>query len=162
MTQAPGFDDIPEIALDWHRAGKGAVLASVVETWGSAPRPVGSQLVISGGAELMGSVSGGCVEGAVVAEAMEALEDGQPRILEFGVTDDEAFAVGLACGGTIRVLVEPVGAALPEDLLAALVKARAARAPRAYVVNTATWQRGLVGPDDAMAQARFRSDKSGF
>lgn len=157
-----GFDDIPAIALDWHRQGKGAVLATVVETWGSAPRPVGSQLAIGGGAELMGSVSGGCVEGAVVAEAMDALDDGKPRILEFGVTDDEAFAVGLACGGTIRVLVEPVGAAIPEPLLAELVRARATRAPSAYVVDTETWSRRLAAPGDPIAAARFRSDKSGF
>ena len=98
MADTPGFDDIPETALAWHRAGRGAALATVVQTWGSAPRPVGSQLAISGDAELAGSVSGGCVEGAVVAEALDALEDGQSRILEYGVTDDEAFAVGLACG----------------------------------------------------------------
>ena len=82
MADTPGFDDIPETALAWHRAGRGAALATVVQTWGSAPRPVGSQLAISGDAELAGSVSGGCVEGAVVAEALDALEDGQSRILE--------------------------------------------------------------------------------
>ncbi len=103
------YDRIPEIALDWHRDGRGAALATVVETWGSAPRRVGSQLVISGAGEIEGSVSGGCVEGAVVIEALEALEDGRARLLEYGVSDGEAFAVGLACGGTIRVLVEPVG-----------------------------------------------------
>ena len=84
---AQGFDNIPEIALDWHRSGQGAALATVIQTWGSAPRPAGSQLVISGSGEIMGSVSGGCVEGAVVVEALEALEDGQPRVLEFGVSD---------------------------------------------------------------------------
>ncbi len=82
----PSFDDIPEAALAWHRAGVGAALATVVQTWGSAPRPVGSQLAISGKGEIAGSVSGGCVEGAVVVEAMEALEDGKPRILEYGVS----------------------------------------------------------------------------
>ena len=121
MTQDP--DDIPAIALDWHRTGKGAAIASVVETWGSAPRPVGSQLAISGEGDIMGSVSGGCVEGAVVVEAMDAISDGQPRILEYGVSDDEAFAVGLACGGTIRVLVEPVGQAISEDILDQIVVA---------------------------------------
>ncbi|MFN4101415.1 MAG: XdhC family protein, partial [Pararhodobacter sp.] len=72
-------DRIPEIALDWHREGRGAALATVIETWGSAPRQAGSQLAISGNGEIMGSVSGGCVEGAVVTEALEALADGQPR-----------------------------------------------------------------------------------
>ena len=168
MTNAPpqGFDDIPEIALGWHRPGKGAVLATVVQTWGSAPRPTGSQLAISGEGEIAGSVSGGCVEGAVVVEAMDALEDGSTRILEFGVSDDEAFAVGLACGGTIRVMVEPVGKALPEALLADLCAARTQRRTLAYVVNTTTWDRRLSDTTDAalgtVIAERFRSDKSGF
>ena len=106
---AAGHDQIPEAALEWSRAGKGVALATVVETWGSAPRPAGAQLAISGDAEIVGSVSGGCVEGAVVAEALEALADGRPRMLDYGVSDADAFAVGLACGGRIRVLVEPVG-----------------------------------------------------
>lgn len=154
-------DRIPEIALDWHRAGKGAALATVIETWGSAPRPVGSQLVVSREGEMMGSVSGGCVEGAVVEEAIAALSDGRPRVLTFGVSDDEAFAVGLACGGTIRVLVEPVGAALPEAILAELVAARAERRPVAHVVNLTDWSRRLAAPDAVFAP-RFRADKSGI
>ncbi|MDH5797001.1 MAG: XdhC family protein [Paracoccaceae bacterium] len=156
------FDDIPETALGWHRDGTGAALATVVETWGSAPRPVGSQLAISGTGKIMGSVSGGCVEGAVVVEAMDALDDGLPRILTFGVSDDEAFAVGLACGGQIRVLVEPVGKALPEDMLAKICAARAERRALAYVVNTETWERRLAGAEEDAVAARFRSDKSGF
>lgn len=162
---AQHHDQIPEIALDWHRSGRGAVLATVVETWGSAPRPAGSQLAISGAGDIMGSVSGGCVEGAVVAEGLDALADGAPRLLTFGVSDDEAFAVGLACGGTIRVLVEPVGAALPEVVLADLVAARAERRAVAALVNLSTWERRLTGgADDPLANdiaARLRSDKSG-
>jgi xanthine dehydrogenase accessory factor len=164
MTQT--FDDIPETALQWHRAGKGAALATVVETWGSAPRPVGSQLAISGAGEIAGSVSGGCVEGAVVVEAMDALADGQTRILEYGVSNDEAFAVGLACGGTIRVMVEPVGQGVPVDLLAELCAARAERRALAYLVDTGDWSRRLAGPGDAALgealAARFRADRSGF
>jgi len=154
-------DTMPAIALRWHRDGARAALATVVETWGSAPRPVGSQLAISGQGDIMGSVSGGCVEGAVVVEAMEALDDGKPRLLEYGVSDDEAFAVGLACGGTIRILVEPVGEALPENMLAALVAKTDAREAVAYAVDTANWTRQLVTPDEAHAD-RFLSDKSGF
>ncbi|MDJ0994313.1 MAG: XdhC family protein [Dinoroseobacter sp.] len=162
-----GYDQMPEQALEWHRAGKGAVIATVVETWGSAPRPVGSQLVISGEAELAGSVSGGCVEGAVVAEALDAVESGTASSMTFGVSDDEAFAVGLACGGQIRVIVEPVGAHISEDMLAELVAARAAREPIALAVNPETWERRLVRPDttDPLAAAladRARADKSGF
>ena len=152
-------DDIPALALDWHRAGRGAALATVVETWGSAPRGVGSQLVIDAQGAMQGSVSGGCVEGAVIVEAMEALADGKPRLLDFGVSDDEAFAVGLACGGRIRVLVEPVGGVFPAGLLAELVTARAARKPVAVVTD-------LTGPGRSLANVadypdRFRKDRSG-
>ncbi|MCR9148909.1 MAG: XdhC family protein [Rhodobacteraceae bacterium] len=158
--QRPDHDRIPEIAQHWHRAGKGACLATVVETWGSAPRPVGSQLVVSGAGEMMGSVSGGCVEGAVVEDSLAALADGRPRLLTFGVADEDAFAVGLACGGTIRVLVEPVGAALPAEMLDEIVAARAERRPLAYSVNLDSWERGLNGPEGPQA-ARFRADRSG-
>jgi len=156
------FDDSPEQALAFHRAGKGAALATVVETWGSAPRRTGAMLAVSGEGDLVGSVSGGCVEGAVVTEALEALEDGGSRLLSFGVSDDDAFAVGLACGGTIRVLVEPVGGAggMPVDLLNALCSARAAREKAAYVVDTASWVRHLAEP--GAFGARFRADRSGF
>lgn len=153
-------DTIPETALAWHRAGAGAALATVVETWGSAPRPVGSQMAVSGAGEIAGSVSGGCVEGAVVLEAQEALGDGQSRLLSFGVDDGTAFAAGLACGGQIKVLVEPIGAALPEAMLADLVAARAARQPRAYAVNVESGERHLTGPESH--QERFRKDRSGF
>ncbi len=156
----PQHDAIPETALAWHRGGKGAVLATVVQTWGSAPRPVGSQLAISGAGEIMGSVSGGCVEGAVIVEAEDALKDGRARMLEFGVADETAFEVGLACGGTIRILLEPVGAQIPEEMLAELVEARAARRPVGYVVNTATWERRLAGSEEF--PERFRADRSGF
>jgi len=152
------FDDTPETALAWHRAGKGAALATVVETWGSAPRRVGSQLAISGEGEIAGSVSGGCVEGAVVAEALDAIEAGKPVMLEYGVSDDDAFAVGLACGGTIRVLVEPVGSVLPENLLADLVLAREGRVPVVYVTGMQTDRR----LEREGHEARFRMDRSGF
>jgi len=156
----PLSDDIPALALDWHRAGRGAVLASVVETWGSAPRQVGSQLVIDRAGAMQGSVSGGCVEGAVITEALEALDDGKARLLDFGVSDDDAFAVGLACGGRIRVLVEPVGGILPEALLADLVAARAGRRPVAVETDLDGPGRKLVGPQDY--PARFRGDQSGL
>jgi xanthine dehydrogenase accessory factor len=152
------FDTIPETALAWHREGKGAALATVVETWGSAPRRVGSQLAISGAGEIEGSVSGGCVEGAVVAEAIDAIEEGKPVLLEYGVSDGDAFAVGLACGGTIRVLVEPIGSVMPEQVLEDLTIARDGRVPVAYVTGMKA-ERMLVqeGYED-----RFRMDRSGF
>jgi xanthine/CO dehydrogenase XdhC/CoxF family maturation factor len=78
----------------------------VVETWGSAPRPVGSHLVVDGEGSFEGSVSGGCVEGEVVTEAIDVIEAGKPKMLEFGVADETAWRVGLACGGRIRIYVE--------------------------------------------------------
>jgi xanthine dehydrogenase accessory factor len=148
----------PELALDWHRAGRGAALATVVETWGSAPRRVGAQMVVSGDGQIEGSVSGGCVEGAVMVEAMDAIESGRGTLLEFGVSDGDAFAVGLACGGTIKVLVEPVGAVLSQEVLSHLVEARAARTAVAYVANAKTGGGELTktGFED-----RFRMDRSG-
>lgn len=158
-TSIQDFDAIPETALAWHREGRKAALATVIQTWGSAPRRTGAQLAISGSGEIEGSVSGGCVEGAVIVEALEALDEGKSRELEFGVSDDDAFAVGLACGGTIRVLVEPVGAALPEALLSELCEARAARTPVAYVVDLDSQQRTLAY---AGHETAFRMDRSGF
>lgn len=156
---ADSLTGAPELALEWHRAGRGAALATVVETWGSAPRRVGAQMVVSGDGQIEGSVSGGCVEGAVMVEALEALEDGKGRLLEFGVSDGDAFAVGLACGGTIRVLVEPVGTVLDAAVLADLVAARGARQPVAYVCNPETGGGALVHTGFA---DRFRMDRSGM
>ena len=101
-------DDILARAEDWRKAGKGVAIATVIETWGSAPRPVGRHLVIDEDGNFLGSVSGGCVEGAVVAEAAEVIADGKPRTIEFGVADETAWRVGLSCGGRIRVFVERV------------------------------------------------------
>lgn len=105
----PSIDPLM-IAQNWSAEGRTVALATVVETWGSAPRPVGSHLVIDGDGNFEGSVSGGCVEGAVVFESLEAIETGKPKILEFGVADETAWEVGLSCGGRIRVYVEPVSA----------------------------------------------------
>ncbi|MCA0399710.1 MAG: XdhC family protein [Proteobacteria bacterium] len=100
--------EILAAAESWKRGGRGVAIATVIETWGSAPRPVGSHLVIDGEGNFLGSVSGGCVEGAVIAEAIEAIADGKSRLLEFGVADETAWRVGLSCGGKIAVRVEPV------------------------------------------------------
>ncbi|HXW49083.1 MAG TPA: XdhC family protein [Xanthobacteraceae bacterium] len=100
--------DILKAAEDWRKSGRQVALATVVETWGSAPRSVGSNLLIDGEGNFLGSVSGGCVEGAVVTEALDVIENGEPKMLEFGVADETAWKVGLSCGGTIRVYVEKV------------------------------------------------------
>ena len=101
--------DILKEAEAWKRSGRSVALATVVETWGSAPRPVGSNLVIDSEGNFLGSVSGGCVEGAVVTEAMDVIESGKAKMLEFGVADETAWRVGLSCGGRIKVYVERLG-----------------------------------------------------
>ncbi len=101
-------EDILAQAENWRRAGRGVAIATVVETWGSAPRPVGSHLVIDEEGRFLGSVSGGCVEGDVVTEAQDTIADGKPRTLEYGVADETAWRVGLSCGGRIRVYVERI------------------------------------------------------
>ncbi len=92
----------------WRSEGKRVALARVVALEGSGPRLPGATMVVSEAGEVAGSVSGGCVEGAVVTEALEVLAGGRPKLCTFGYSDDEAFAVGLTCGGTIRVFVEPL------------------------------------------------------
>jgi xanthine/CO dehydrogenase XdhC/CoxF family maturation factor len=101
-------DEVLTKAEEWRRAGRGVAVATVVETWGSAPRPVGSHLVIDENGNFLGSVSGGCVEGAVVAESQDVIADGASKMLEFGVADETAWKVGLSCGGRIKVYVEKV------------------------------------------------------
>lgn len=103
-------DDILGAAQAWREQGKGVALATVVQTWGSAPRPVGSHLVVDQDGLFLGSVSGGCVEGDVVAQALDVIATGQAALLEFGVADETAWRAGLSCGGRISVYVERVEA----------------------------------------------------
>jgi xanthine/CO dehydrogenase XdhC/CoxF family maturation factor len=114
MTVQAETDDVLAVlddAASWLDQGRKVALATVVQTWGSSPRPVGSQMAIAEDGRFTGSVSGGCVETAVVEAGQEAMQDGKTRLLTFGVSDNDAWAVGLACGGTVRVFVEPVLAA---------------------------------------------------
>jgi xanthine/CO dehydrogenase XdhC/CoxF family maturation factor len=101
-------EDVLATAAKWRKQGKGVALATVTATWGSSPRQAGSQLVIDDRGAMVGSVSGGCVEGAVVKEAQEIIADGKPRLLDFGVTNEQAWEVGLACGGKLQIYVERV------------------------------------------------------
>lgn len=99
-------DDVLERAAEWRAEGRDVAIATVVSTWGSSPRPVGSQLAVDGDSNMIGSVSGGCIEGAVIHDAKEVMADGTPRMLEFAVADEMAWEVGLACGGRVEVYVE--------------------------------------------------------
>jgi xanthine dehydrogenase accessory factor len=101
--------EIADEFRQWRAAGDPVAIATVVETWGSSPRPLGSKMLVSGSGKMAGSVSNGCVEGAVFEAAQEVLASGRPRLVEYGVADDVAFEVGLACGGHIEVLIQPAG-----------------------------------------------------
>jgi xanthine/CO dehydrogenase XdhC/CoxF family maturation factor len=101
-------DDVLKAAESWRREGRNVAIATVVSTWGSAPRPAGSHLVIDERQNFLGSVSGGCVEGEVIVAAGEVIGSNKPRLLEFGVADETAWRAGLSCGGTIRIYVEKV------------------------------------------------------
>ena len=97
-----------EQAKAWRESGRKVAVATVVSTWGSSPRPAGSMLIVDEGGEMQGSVSGGCIEGAVIKEARDIMAGAPPKLLEFGVSNEQAWEVGLACGGRVQVYVEAV------------------------------------------------------
>lgn len=154
------------VAQEWLTQGREAALATVIETWGSAPRPAGSHLVIDAQGNFQGSVSGGCVEGAVVSEALDVLAGGRPKLLDFGVADETAWQVGLSCGGRIRVYVRKLGVG---DLcnLEALNAGRRSRRAVLVATDLADGTSSLVRqagtadglPAEAIAQA-YRTGRS--
>ena len=101
-------EDVLDQAAAWAAAGEQVAIATVTETWGSSPRPAGSQMAVTASGRMAGSVSGGCIESAVADVALQTLQTGTPQWLNFGVSDDAAWAVGLACGGKLKVFVEPL------------------------------------------------------
>lgn len=103
-----GNEDVPALALRWLDDGRALALATVIRTWGSAPQAAGAQMVIDRNGGFAGSVSGGCIEGAVIEAARQVIDDGGMRRLKFGVSDERAWEVGLACGGEIEILLEPL------------------------------------------------------
>lgn len=107
-TEMTDHDNVLEQAAIWKAEGRGVALATVVATWGSSPRPVGSQVVVDEKGDFVGSVSGGCIEGAVATEALKTIADGQTRLIDFGISDETAWQVGLACGGKCEVFIERV------------------------------------------------------
>ncbi len=154
-------DDILDRAHAWRAAGQPVALATVVRTWGSSPRPVGSHLAVNTGGEFVGSVSGGCIEGEVIQGAQDAIADGKPRLLEFGVSDERAWQAGLACGGRVQVFVERIGPDFDE-----LMAARAAGRTVARIIRIAdgaharlcgdTLSGALTLSGETLAQARQR------
>ena len=156
------FNIILPTALEWHVSGIGAAVATVIRTWGSAPRPVGSQLAVSGEGDIIGSVSGGCVEGAVIIEALNTLKTGRNVILEYGVSDEDAFAVGLACGGNIQILVEPVGFGLSENIVAELVCRCQRREPVAYSIDIKSGVNKVITLDINDGKKNVGTHTSGF
>jgi xanthine dehydrogenase accessory factor len=160
--------DILRKAQEWKEAGRDVALATVVETWGSAPRPVGSDLVIDSEGNFLGSVSGGCVEGDVITEALDMIAMGEQHMLEFGVADETAWRAGLSCGGRIRVYVQSIDANRA-DLLAAFNAERAMRRPCILVTNIASCKQRLVRAADVdsepmadILKERLRLGKSGI
>ncbi len=101
-------EDVLAQAATWRAAGEQVAIATVTETWGSSPRPAGSQMAVTKSGRMAGSVSGGCIEGAVADAALRTMETGAPQLLDFGVTNERAWEVGLACGGKVKVFVEPL------------------------------------------------------
>jgi xanthine dehydrogenase accessory factor len=154
-------------ATAWMNGQHKVALATVTRTWGSAPRPAGSQMAVRDDGAFTGSVSGGCVEGAVIGEAQNALADGKPRNLKFGVSDEDAWAVGLACGGTIEVHVEPVLAAAQQAVIAELTRARDAKRATVLATDLSGGETHILFPEDdaqdaltAAARLQARRDQS--
>ncbi|MGC8476146.1 MAG: XdhC family protein [Acetobacteraceae bacterium] len=102
------FEDVLTLAAQWRAAGEQVAIATVTETWGSSPRPAGSQMAVTASGRMAGSVSGGCIEGAVADAARQTMRSGTPQLLDFGVSNERAWEVGLACGGKVKVFVEPL------------------------------------------------------
>lgn len=146
------LDAVLAQALAWHRAGKRVALATVTRTWGSSPRPAGSKLAVNEASEFVGSVSGGCIEGAVIQEALEVMSGAPAHTIDFGVSDETAWEVGLACGGKVEVFVEPVDAALA-GTLDHLLAARRAHQP-AVLFTELAGERRLLEATPALADAR--------
>ena len=162
LTATHDTDAVLAQALAWLAGGRKVALATVARTWGSSPRPAGSKLAVDDAAEFVGSVSGGCIEGAVIQEALEVMASGGSRLLSFGVSDETAWEVGLACGGKIEVLVEAVvpgadGRGVPRAVLEELLAARRARRQVVLATPMAGGPHRLVpvgeGAGDALASA---------
>jgi xanthine dehydrogenase accessory factor len=160
-TTLPGddADAILDTAARWRAGGRRVALATVVKTWGSSPRPVGSQLAADDAGTFVGSVSGGCVESAVISEAQAILKGAPAKLLGFGVSDEQAWEVGLACGGKVEIFVQSIAG--QEELLAALQRVRAARKPALVAIDLADGRNTLVAEGEAAGDAGLRAALAG-
>jgi xanthine dehydrogenase accessory factor len=139
---------------EWSKAGEDIALATVVETWGSSPRPLGSKMLVTRSGKMAGSVSNGCIEGAVFDEAQKVLKSREPKVAAFGVADEVAFEVGLACGGHIEVFIQPLGP-MHQQLLAALQR----NEPATLVTNLVTGEAEFIkGSPTGTELARRKGD----
>src|SRR5262245_24693409 len=148
--QRPAESTPIKAARSWLEECDRVVLATVVSSWGSAPVPVGGQLAVGPGERFEGSVSGGCVEAEVITEAADVLAQGRPRLLEFGVNDETAWRAGLPCGGTIKVLLEPLKRERDAAVLDRILEAQRARRPLALLTNMATGARQILEEGSVM------------
>jgi xanthine dehydrogenase accessory factor len=151
MAQEP---DLLELATAWLGEGRRVALATVVATWGSSPCPPGSQLLADDAGRFMGSVSGGCVEGEVIRRARAVIETCEPELLQFGIADEEAWSVGLSCGGRIQIFVEPVDR-MKSDVLSAILQAKRAKVPLALLTQLRTGEQIVVGPTSTSGDAEI-------
>src|SRR5215471_1581394 len=154
-------DDPLKSATGWMAESRGVAIATVTRTWGSAPRAAGSQMVVRDDGAFAGSVSGGCVEGSVIGEAQAALDDGKARNLKFGVSNEDAWAVGLACGGTIEINVAPVKTREQRDTYALLKNARDQKRAVVLATDLASGESRVVFPGEtnntALADAAVKA-----
>ena len=171
MNNEPNPNDVLASALSWREAGHGVALATVVHTWGSSPRPIGSQFVVRDDAAFAGSVSGGCIETQLISEALDVIADGRPQLLTFGVSDEQAWQAGMTCGGQLRVWLQSLTAT---RWLIALQAACTARRPAALISRLSdgaqcVWLEGQCAGDITLSPAaladvaeRVVTDRSGL
>jgi xanthine dehydrogenase accessory factor len=134
-------DDILTPMSVWLKEKRKVALATVISTWGSAPRPVGGQMAIDSNGEIIGSVSGGCIEGAVINEGINSINDGKLRIKDYGISNDMAWEVGLACGGELKILIQPLN--LEDKIIYSIVENIKNREPTKLIINCLTGSRHI-------------------
>ena len=135
------IDDILTPMSVWLKEKRKVALATVISTWGSAPRPVGGQMAIDSNGEIIGSVSGGCIEGAVINEGINSINDGKLRIKDYGISNDMAWEVGLACGGELKILIQPLN--LEDEIVYSIVENIKNREPTKILINCLTGSRHI-------------------